>query len=169
MKRVIVGVVLLGGTLLASEGGGESDFIPRLVNFLIFAAIIYYLVADHVKNFFKNRSAQIAAKLEEVQQKLKQTKEEKERAEAELQKAKQLAEEILKTSKQEIEIMTKELKEQALKEIALMQKLFEENIELTRRKKIKEITKEVLEELFEDKSLDLDKEKFINLIVKKVA
>jgi len=169
VKRVIVGVVLLGGTLLASEGGGESDFIPRLVNFLIFAAIIYYLVADHVKNFFKNRSAQIAAKLEEVQQKLKQTKEEKERAEAELQKAKQLAEEILKTSKQEIEIMTKELKEQALKEIALMQKLFEENIELTRRKKIKEITKEVLEELFEDKSLDLDKEKFINLIVKKVA
>jgi len=152
VKRLIVGVALLGGTLLASEGGGGSDFIPRLVNFLIFAAIIYYLVADHVKNFFKNRSAQIAAKLEEVQQKLKQTKEEKERAEAELQKAKQLAQEILKTTKQELEIMTKELKEQALKEIAVLEKMFEENIELTRRKKIKEITREVLEELFEDKS-----------------
>ncbi len=154
---------------MAGEGSHGTDIVPRTVNFLIFAAILYYLVAEPVKNFFKNRSASIAAQLEEVQTKLKKAKEDKEKAEAEVVKAKELAKEILETTKKEIEIMTKELKEHAQNEIALLEKSFEENMELERRKRIKEITKEVLEELFEDKALELDKQKFVNLIVKKVA
>ncbi len=160
---------LAGGYLFASSGEGGTDIVPRTVNFLIFAAIIYYLVADHVKNFFQNRSASIAAKLEEVQVKLKKAKEDKERAEAELAKAKELAKEIVETTKKEIEIVTKEIKEQTQNELAILEKSFEENIELLRRKRVREITQEVLEELFEDKSLELDKEKFVNMIVKKVA
>ena len=169
MIKVVATILATGGYLFASSGEGATDIVPRTVNFLIFAAIIYYLVADHVKNFFQNRAASIAAKLEEVQMKLKKAKEERERAEAELEKSKELAKDIIETTKKEIEILVKEVKEQAQKELAVLEKSFEENIELTKRKRIREITKEVLEELFEDKTLELDKEKFINLIVKKVA
>jgi len=167
--RVVATILLSGGYLFASSGEGSTDIIPRTVNFLIFAAIIYYLVADHVKNFFKNRAASIAAKLEEVQAKLKKAKEDKERAQAELERSKELAKEILETTKKEIEVLVQHVKEQAQNELAVLEKSFEENMELTKRKRIREITKEVLEELFEDKSLELDKEKFVNLIVKKVA
>ena len=153
--------------LFASEH--HTDIVPRTVNFLIFAAILYYLVAEPIKRFFKDRTASIAAKLEEVQVKLKKAKEDKERAEAELAKAKELAKEIVETTKKEIEIMVQEIREQAKNEITVLEKSFEENIELERRKRIREITKEVLEELFEDKTLAFDKQQFVNLIVKKVA
>ena len=164
-------LLLLGaGTILfASEGGSGTDIIPRTVNFLIFAAILYYLVAEPVKNFFKNRSASIAAKLEEVQTKLKVAKEEKEKAQAELEKAKQFAQEIKEVTQKEIEILVSQIKEHGKEELENLEKSFNENIELERRKRIRAITKEVLEELFEDKELALDKSKFVSLIVKKVA
>ncbi len=161
---------VVGGSLFAGEAhGGGTDIVPRTVNFLIFAAILYYLVAEPVKNFFKNRSAQIAVKLEEVQQKLKQAKEDRERAQKELEKAKELAKNIAQTTKKEIEIATQEIKRQTEAELAVLEKAFEENIELERRKRVREITKEILEELFEDKSIQLDKEKFVDIIAKKVA
>ncbi len=166
--RFIYVLFFASSWLFAGESGG-SDFIPRTVNFLIFAAILYYLVAEPVKNFFKNRSASIAALLEEVQTKLKKAKEEKEAAQAKLAEAEKLAKEIVETTKKEIEIMTQELKKHAEQEIAALERSFEENLELERRKRVRQITKEVLEELFEDKQVALDKEKFINLIVKKVA
>ncbi len=166
--RFIYALLFASSWLFAGESGG-SDFIPRTVNFLIFAAILYYLVAEPVKNFFKNRSASIAALLEEVQTKLKKAKEEKEAAQAKLAEAEKLAKDIVETTKKEIEIMTQELKKHAEQEIAALERSFEENLELERRKRVRQITKEVLEELFEDKQVALDKEKFINLIVKKVA
>jgi F-type H+-transporting ATPase subunit b len=158
--------VLFGGEAAAEHG---SDILPRTVNFLIFAAIIYYLVAEPVKNFFQNRSLSIAKKLEEVHSRLKMAKEERERALKELQRAKELAKEIAEITEKEIEVLVRQIKEQVKEELANLEKMFEENIELERRKRIRQITKEVLEELFDDKELGLDKQKFISLIVKKVA
>jgi len=167
----ILTLLALSASAMFASGGAEhgTDIIPRTVNFLIFAAILYYLVAEPVKNFFKNRSATIAASLEEVQQKLKLAKEDKQKAQAELEKAKQLASEIGETTKKEIELLKEQIIKQTEQELAALEKSFVENMELERRKRIRQITKEVLEELFEDKSIDLDKEHFVNLIVKKVA
>lgn len=169
MYKILSLMAVAGTFAFASEAGHATDIVPRTVNFLIFAAILYYLVAEPVKNFFKNRSASIAAKLEEVQAKLKQAKEEKEKAQAELEKAKSFAKEIKEVTQKEIEILVKQIKEDGQEELANLEKSFEENIELERRKRIRAITKEVLEELFEDKDLGLDKSKFVSLIVKKVA
>lgn len=165
-------MLLLSGSLLFASSGhaeGGTDIVPRTINFLIFVAILYYLAAEPIKNFFKNRSATIAAQLEEVQVKLKQAKEDKQKAEAELAKAKELAQEITETVKKEIELLTAELKKQGEQEVATLEKSFEENIELEKRKRVRTIVKEVLEEMLDDKTLEIDKEKFVNLIVKKVA
>ena len=170
MRKELVLMLLIGSSLFAATGAEHgTDIVPRTVNFLIFVAILYYLAAEPVKNFFKNRSGAIAAKLEEVQVKLKSAKEEKEKAQAQLEKAKEFAKEIEQVTQKEIEILVKQIKEQGAQELETLEKTFNENIELERRKRIRAITKEVLEELFEDKELSLDKSKFVQMIVKKVA
>ncbi len=172
MKSKIVWTLLLGSAaLFASETAstGGTDIVPRTVNFLIFAAILYYLAAEPIKKFFKERTQSIQTQLEEVEAKLKAAKEEKAQAEAELENAKKLAVEILDTAKKELEILTKEIKEQAKQEMEILEKSYLENMDLERRKRLRAVTKEVLQELFEEKALELDKEQFVNLIVKKVA
>ena len=170
MRKELIFILLLGSALFAGSGAEHgTDIVPRTVNFLIFVAILYYLVAEPVKNFFKNRSDAIASKLEEVQSKLRVAKEEKQKAQEELEKAKAFAEEIAQVTQKEIAVLVNQIKEHGAQEIEALEKSFSENIELERRKRIRVITKEVLEELFEDKELSLDKSKFVQMIVKRVA
>ncbi len=76
---VAVGL-LLAGVAAASEaahGGGHGgispekiqDFIWRTVNFVVFAAILIKLVAKPAKNFFAQRSQDVATTLEELEAK----------------------------------------------------------------------------------------------------
>jgi F-type H+-transporting ATPase subunit b len=70
--------LLLAGVAAASEaaaGGGHGgisaekiqDLIWRTVNFVVFAAILIKLVAKPAKNFFAQRSQDVATTLEEVE------------------------------------------------------------------------------------------------------
>ena len=53
LVKVASVTLLASAALFASEGShGQTDIIPRAVNFLIFAALVYYLLADKVKAFF---------------------------------------------------------------------------------------------------------------------
>ena len=60
------------------EGGGSTDIIPRTINFLIFAAIMYYYVADAAKEWYLGRKNEIATKLDSIQVKLKESNSKKE-------------------------------------------------------------------------------------------
>ncbi len=58
---------------VAEEAGGESkevmtfrgDWLPRLVNFAIIAAVVIYYMKKPVRDFFKNRTAMIAKAMQE--------------------------------------------------------------------------------------------------------
>ncbi|WP_200762438.1 F0F1 ATP synthase subunit B [Nitrosophilus alvini] len=171
MRTKLAILFLLLGTAAFASGGGEggTDILPRAVNFLIFAGIIYYLLADHVKNFFQGRKASIAAELENVQVKLKEAKEEKKRAEKELENAKKFAEEIIETAKKESVILAEKIRNQFENEIASLEKMHNEQCELEKRKMIRGVVKEVLDELLDEKNLPINEKEFVNLIVKKVA
>jgi len=61
MKNVVIIIALLLPAILLASGdagryealtGRATDFIPRIFNFLIFAGILYYLLASPIKNFF---------------------------------------------------------------------------------------------------------------------
>ncbi len=168
-SKLIYLTLLLTVFANASEvASGGTDILPRTVNFLIFAAIIYYLVADPVKNFFKNRKGGIAKKLQMAQDKLKEAKEEKELVQKELENAKKMAVEIVETAKKESEILRQKLKESLEEELKLMEKNFKENCSLEERKVVRNVVKNVLDEIVDDK-ISIDKKEFINLISKKVA
>ena len=54
----------------AGRGGEEvmtfvGDWLPRLVNFAIITAVVVYFTKKPVRDFFKNRSAEIAKAMQE--------------------------------------------------------------------------------------------------------
>ena len=85
-------LVLPLSTMLASGGEnseGGTDIIPRTVHFLIFAAILYWLIADKLRAFLNGRSDEIATRLSAAQEKVKAAKIEKENALAKVEEAKE--------------------------------------------------------------------------------
>ncbi len=85
MKKVMVliaacSAVLMAGIVFASEAAHEAagaaeegheamtfmgDWLPRIVNFAIIAGVVVYFMRKPVRDFFKNRSADIAKALQE--------------------------------------------------------------------------------------------------------
>ncbi len=79
--RLLAGFTLTGTLLFAvvaaaseaAEGGHETitfigDWLPRLVNFAIIAAVLVYFLRKPARDFFKNRSAEIEKALKESQE-----------------------------------------------------------------------------------------------------
>jgi len=149
--------------------GGGTDFVPRLVNFIIFAAIIYYFAAEPIKNFFTGRSGEIASKLEEVQNRLKAIKKAKEDARAAYEAAQQTADEIIESAKKESQLLAKKLDEQLHLELDNLEKLQQEKMDVEKRQMVRKTVAEVLSELFKGDAIGMDEKKFVNLIMKKVA
>ncbi len=74
-KIVLLSLLMVPALLLAGHAdaessryfvqtGRETDFWPRVVNFTIFAALLYYLIANPIKSFFKGRSEGISHTIE---------------------------------------------------------------------------------------------------------
>ncbi|WP_456403450.1 F0F1 ATP synthase subunit B [Hydrogenimonas sp.] len=173
MRKILLTAALSLPVMLFASGAevsnGGTDFVPRLVNFIIFVAILYYFAAEPIKNFFKGRTAEIASQLEEVQNRLKATKKAKEDALAEYEAAQTTAEEIIEAAKKESQLLARKLDEQLQNELENLEKLQEEKMEVEKRQLVRKTVAEVLSELFKGDAIGMDEKKFVNLIMKKVA
>ena len=76
MKRIMPAIhtltmILASSVAIAAEEGPAEkmtflgDWLPRLVNFGIIAAIVIYFTRKPIRDFFKNRSAEIAKAMQE--------------------------------------------------------------------------------------------------------
>jgi len=164
MKKLLV--VLIGTFLFASEGG-ETDIVARVINFLIFVAILWYLIADKVIAFFRERKEKIAKKFQEAEEKLKETKEQKEILKAKLEEVKAKANEIVEDSKKEAEFIYNNIIKEAKEEVELYKKHFEEFKEIEIKKAKKEAIKEFLEDVLKD--IHITSEDAAKIVLKKVA
>ena len=80
MKKTLCAIIflVLPSFLLASVSIEQSDFVERVINFVIFIAILWYFAFDPIKGIFINRKNAIAARLQEAQDNLqKQSKKRK--------------------------------------------------------------------------------------------
>ena len=84
-------VVILPNFAYASGGFEQSDFIPRLINFALFIAVLWYFTFARIKAIFTNRKAHIASQLQEIQNKLHKTQKEKDEALKKLEESKKKA------------------------------------------------------------------------------
>jgi len=152
-----------------AQTGRHSDFIPRIFNFLVFAGLIYYLVASPIKDFFRGRREGIAEQLNEIESKLQEAKEAQKNAEQALVESEAKAKEIIADSKKEAALLAERLAESRAKDLELLEKLYEERIEHDERRMVKETINAVLNENITSDDIPLSEKQVVEIIAKKVA
>ncbi len=169
-KLLILGLALAPlGLFASSEGAVETDIVLRTVNFIIFAGILWYLLADKIKAFFAQRSLDIQAELDKVEDTLKASKEKVDNAAASLDEAKKLSIEIVQDAKADIDSIKAKIENTIENEIANLEKNFDAKIEVETRKAKKEVVSEILNELLKSENIALSQEELANIVLKKVA
>lgn len=154
----------------ASEVSIEnSDFVMRSINFVIFAVILWWLVAKHIKNALKSRQDNISAQLNAVQDKLAQSRTKKENALKELEKSKVLAQEIIDGTKKEAVILAKNIEIQCKNDAESLRKAHAERLNFEQKRAKQAVIAEILDELLSDKNVALDKKAFVEILTKRVA
>jgi len=181
-KLIYTALLLLPVALMASGGehsggtshyfavaGRETDFIPRIFNFLVFSGLIYYLVATPLKDFFKGRTEGIANQLNEIESKLQEAKDAQKSAEQTVTDSESKAREIIVDSKKEADFLTKRLDESMQKDLELLEKQFEERIDHDERRMIKDTINSVLNESITSDDIPLSEDQVVQIVANKVA
>ena len=171
MKLKYILLLIAPMALIASggEGHGGTDIFPRTLNFLIFAAILYYYVADSAKQWYLGRKNDIAAKLDSIQVKLKESNSKKETALQKVEEAKANAKVLVETAKKEAVLLADKVANDVNTEIENLEKAFEDRVNIERRQMQRAVVSEVLEGMFKEGSISLDNDEIVKIINKKVA
>ena len=165
MKSKIL--LLLYPFVLMADGG--YDIVPRTINFIIFAAILYYLIANPVKNAYKGRIESIAARLDNIEQKLKESKAKKDDAIKRVEEAKANADGLVETARKEAFLISERIKEETMQEIVNLEKSFQDQKEFEKRRMVKSVVGEILNEIFASDSVKMDQSELINIMLKRVG
>ncbi len=163
--------------ILSVAGGSEhhdismsnSDFFYRVLNFTIFAGLIYYLVANPIRDFFKNRSADIANRIKEIDAKLQESKNEVKFAEEYLAKSQEKAKEIIADAKEESVILAENIAKKSEEILLALEKQLEDKMIVEKKKMVKTTIKKLLEDGIESSDITIDGSKVVSLVSKKVA
>ena len=171
MKRILLlGLALAPVAVFASsEGAVETDIVQRTVNFIIFAGILWYILADKIKAFFAERSLSIQAELDKVQDTLKASQDKVKDAQKKLEEAKKIATEIIEGAKADIDSVKQKVATAVDTDIANLNKNLEEMMKVETSKAKKEVVTEVLEELLSSENIKLTQQELANIVLKKVA
>jgi len=177
----IIALLAIPALLLANSGenkmaeqyleltGRATDIGPRVFNFALLAMLLYYLLAEPLKNFLKGRSDSVAMELEEIEKKRQESKDSKVKAELELENAKKKAVEIVEDAKSEIALIKEKIAKQTEQELKTLEKVANEKMEIEKRKVIKETTSSVLNDNVDSSDIPLDAAKIVNIVTREVA
>ena len=170
MKLLTAFFVLVPVFLFASEEAKDgTDIVARVVNFAIFAGILYYLIADKVKAFFTGRTKEIANKLSSLQTKIEETKELKQKALQKVKESEEEAKELVELAYKEAELQIEKLKEASKQDIENLVKSYKAKKEVLEKKMTSEVVSEIIESLFSNNGISLSGDELVNIINKKVA
>lgn len=172
MKRILLlGLVALAPVALFASEGAETnyDIVQRTVNFIIFAAILWYLLADKIKAFLANRTLSIQSELDKVQETLKASQDKVADAHKKLEEAKKLATEIVESAKADVDSVKQKVAVAVDTDIANLNKNLDEMMKVELSKAKKQVVTEVLEELLSSDNIKLTQNELVNIVLKKVA
>ena len=173
MNKIIFTLMVMSGYAFASAHGAEAeastDIVQRTVNFLIFAGIVYYLIAEPIKNYFIGRSEDIASELEKVQERLRDSKDAKAVATQDVADAKEFAETLMVNAKKENKLLNDKVMKQCEVD---MENMFQQNVALMnfeKRDMTRGMVSEVVGEILKGAETSLDEKTMAEIIIKKVA
>ena len=163
-------LLLLSPALLFAGGGFEgTDIVPRAINFVIFAGILYYLLADLIKSMYKGRIAGIADRLDSIQIKVKESIDAKQAAQERVEEAKINAKTLIETSKKEAQLLAQKVALDTDSELLNLEKSHKDKTDIETRRMRRDVVASVLDELFEKDSISIDNKELIEIVTKKVA
>jgi len=169
MKRVLLLLAIVPVILFASDGEVQTDILVRTLNFVIFAAILWYLLAHRIKAFFANRTLEIQAELDKVQENLKASKTKVAEAQKKLDDAKITAAEIIENAKADVNSIKQKVAAAIDLDIANLNKNLDEMMKVEISKAKKEIVAQILDELLKSDNIKLSQDELVNIVLKKVA
>ena len=171
MSRILVLMLSMSTFALASEvvTDGGTDIVQRTVNFLLFAGLVWYLIAEPVKDYFNSRSQGIADELKKIQDRLDESIALKEEAEAKVAEAEKFAKELEETTKKENKIVSENIMLQAEAELETLSKQNDSIMEFEQRKMVNNVVEKVLNDVLSQSAESFDKKAMANVILKKVA
>jgi F-type H+-transporting ATPase subunit b len=181
-KIVLLSLLVVPAVLLASSGhhdgettryflktGRENDFWPRVVNFTIFASILYYLLANPIKDFFTNRKSGIADQLKEIEAKLQAAKDAEKDAQARLEESENKAKLIVEDAEKEAAFLAEKMAQNNASDLETMAKQLEEKMALEEKKSVRDTIDEILNENITNDDIAIDEAKVVDIVTKKVA
>ncbi len=170
MSRILVIMLMISTYALASDAeGGNTDIVQRTVNFVLFAGLIWYLVAEPAKRYFASRSQAIADDLKRVQDRLNESIALKKEALAKISEAEKFAEELAVSSKKENKIINDNIMLQCDTELEALSKQYTSLTEFEQRNMVRDVVEEIVTETLSQTGDSFDKEAMANVILKKVA
>jgi len=171
VSRILVFMLMISTYALAS-GDAEhagTDIVQRTVNFVLFAGLIWYLIAEPVKNYFTGRTQSIADELQKVQDKLNESISLKKEALAKISEAEKFADELAVSSKKENKIINDNMMIQCDAELETLIKQNTALKEFEQRRMVRSVVEDILDEVLSQSGDDFNKEAMANVILKKVA
>ena len=170
MSRIIILMLMISTIALASGAEhAQTDIIQRTVNFLLFAGLVWYLVAEPVKLFFAKRSQGIADEMQKVQDKLRESLDLEKDALTKITEAEKFAEDLLVNAKKENKVLNDSIMTQCDIDLDTLDKYQIGLIDFEQRRMVREVVESVLDEVLEQSNEDFDKKAMANVILKKVA
>lgn len=166
---VIILALVLPGVVCASGSFEQSDFIPRLINFVLFVAILWYFTFARIKAIFVNRRTHIASQLEEIQNKLHKAQKEKADALKKFEESKARAREIVEIARKEASMISQRFAQQTQAQIQTLIQTMEANMEFEQTKAMREVVESVLSEVVHSKDVQLENKDYVNIITKRIA
>ena len=170
MNRILVLILTMSTFALASSAEHAStDIIQRTVNFLLFAGLVWYLVAEPIKEYFSSRTQGISDELKKVQDKLNETISLKKEALSKISEAEKFADELAVSSKKENKIINDNMMTQCDVELEVLTKQNASLIEFEERKMVRNVVENIVNEVLNASDNSFDKKAMANVILKKVA
>ena len=169
MNKILLLLLTVSTYALASSGEAGTDIVQRTVNFLLFAGLIWYFVAEPAKAYFSGRRQGIADELQKVKDRLAESDKLKKDALAKVAEAEKFAKDLMELSKKENKIVNDNIMAQCDIDLANLNSQQKILMDFEQRKMIRGVVEDTISSVLSDTSNDFDQEAMANVILKKVA
>ncbi|MDR1912346.1 MAG: hypothetical protein LBQ52_08400 [Helicobacteraceae bacterium] len=160
-------LLFVGVATIAFAEEGEVDIMWRSINFVIFAALVYWLLAGFIKKFFGDRVKSIVTAFERAQDKAKEARAKREKAEAALEEARATAQSAIKFANEEAIAIGERLAAKTEEEIKILHKLKDENKIVAENKMIRAVVASAMGEILSAEEILNDQDAVIETLRKR--
>lgn len=167
MKALLLFLPLLA--FGAKDGAPDYDIVARTFNFVMFVGILYYFIANPIKNAYKGRIEAIEKKMTQSRNKILEAQRKEEEARAKAEKMKVQAAEFIENGKVEAKLLKEKIERDAEATIRILNESFAEQKEFARRDSVRKTVVSVLDNAFSDKDIAVSEQALVDIIKKKVS